>query len=113
MHETITKEQVECKRKSSSIFWAICPSVFQSVCQVLAKFYAASIPSQLSLNKTILLHIAYGSAHNNLFLFSLPSNRVISSLDGKFGTVGDTFALVLEPLFMKILNLCKNHLLNP
>jgi len=41
----------------------------------------------------------------------LPSNRVISSLEGKFGTVGDTFVLVLEPLFMKISNLCKNHLL--
>jgi hypothetical protein len=41
----------------------------------------------------------------------VPSNRVISSLEGKFGTVGDTFVLVLEPLFMKISNLCKNHLL--
>ncbi len=40
----------------------------------------------------------------------VPSNRVISSLEGKFGTVGDTFVLVLEPLFMKISNLCKNHL---
>ncbi len=37
--------------------------------------------------------------------------RVISSLEGKFGTVGDTFVLVLEPLFMKISNLCKNQLL--
>jgi hypothetical protein len=34
----------------------------------------------------------------------LPSNRVISSLEGKFGTVDDTFVLVLEPLFMKISN---------
>ncbi len=34
--------------------------------------------------------------------YPLPSNRVISSLEGKFGTVGDTFVLVLEPLFMKI-----------
>jgi hypothetical protein len=41
----------------------------------------------------------------------VPSNRVNSSLEGKFGTVGDTFVLVLEPLFMKISNLCKNHLL--
>ncbi len=41
---------------------------------------------------------------------TVPSNRVISSLEGKFGTVGDTFVLVLEPLFMKISNLCKNHL---
>jgi hypothetical protein len=42
--------------------------------------------------------------------FWIPSNRVISSLEGKFGTVGDTFVLVQEPLFMKISNLCKNHL---
>jgi hypothetical protein len=41
---------------------------------------------------------------------TVPSNWVISSLEGKFGTVGDTFVLVLEPLFMKISNLCKNHL---
>ncbi len=40
----------------------------------------------------------------------IPSNRVISSLEGKFGTIGDTFVLVLEPLFMKKSNLCKNHL---
>ena len=42
--------------------------------------------------------------------YKVLSNRVISSLEGKFGTVGDTFVLVLEPLFMKISNLCKNHL---
>jgi hypothetical protein len=44
------------------------------------------------------------------FTFSVPSNRVISSLEGKFGTVGEPFVLVLEGLFMKILNLCKNDL---
>ncbi len=33
---------------------------------------------------------------------NVSSSRVISSLEGKFGTVGDTFVLVLEPLFMKI-----------
>jgi hypothetical protein len=44
------------------------------------------------------------------WLNCIPSNRVISSLEGKFGTVGDTFVLVLEPFFMKISNLCKNHL---
>jgi hypothetical protein len=43
-------------------------------------------------------------------LKKVPSNRVISSLEGKFGIVGDTFVLVLEPLFMKISNLCKKHL---
>jgi hypothetical protein len=42
--------------------------------------------------------------------YSVPSNRVISSLDGKFGTVGETFVLVLEGLFIKISNLYKNHL---
>jgi hypothetical protein len=47
-----------------------------------------------------------------LALFTVPSNRVISSLEGKFGTVGDTFVLVLEPLFMKISNLCKNQFVN-
>ncbi len=35
-------------------------------------------------------------------------NRVISSLEGKFGRVGEHFVLVLERLFMKISNLCKN-----
>jgi hypothetical protein len=50
----------------------------------------------------------------NECIWRVPSNRVISSLEGKFSTVGDTgdtFVLVLEPLFMKISNLCKNHLL--
>jgi hypothetical protein len=40
----------------------------------------------------------------------VPSNRVISSLEGKFGIVGKLFVLVVEHLFMKISNLCKNHL---
>jgi hypothetical protein len=40
----------------------------------------------------------------------IPSNRVISALEGKFGRVGEPFVLVLEGLFMKISNLCKNHL---
>ncbi len=48
---------------------------------------------------------------SQLFYDLVPSNRVISSLEGKFGTVSDTFVLVLEPLFMKISNLYKNHLL--
>ncbi len=42
----------------------------------------------------------------------LPSNRVISSLEGKFGTVGDTFVLVLEPLFMNqicVKTICEWH----
>jgi hypothetical protein len=43
-------------------------------------------------------------------IMNIPSNRVISSLEGKFGTVGEPFVLVLEGLFMKISNLCKNHL---
>jgi hypothetical protein len=51
----------------------------------------------------------YWQLHNDAC--TVPSNRVISSLEGKFGTVGDTFVLVLEPLFMKISNLCKNNLL--
>ncbi len=50
-------------------------------------------------------------AYFKLITFRVPSNRVISSLEGKFGTVCDTFVLVLKPLFMKISNLCKNHLL--
>jgi hypothetical protein len=50
---------------------------------------------------------------NTLPLVTLvPSNRVISSLEGKFGTVGETFVLILEPLFMKISNLCKNQFVN-
>jgi hypothetical protein len=40
----------------------------------------------------------------------IPSNRVISSLEGKFGIVGKLFVLVVGHLFMKISNLCKNHL---
>jgi hypothetical protein len=40
----------------------------------------------------------------------IPSNRVISSLEGKFGRVGESFVPVIEPLFMKISNLCKSHL---
>jgi hypothetical protein len=57
MHETITKEQVECKRKSSLLFWLFVRLFSKlNVCQVLAKFYAASIPSQLSLNKTFTLY---------------------------------------------------------
>ncbi len=42
----------------------------------------------------------------------VPSNRVISSLEGKFSTVGDSFVLVLGPLFMKISNLCKKPFVN-
>ncbi len=45
-----------------------------------------------------------------LYEYSVPSNRVISSLEGKFGTVGEPLVLVLEGLFMKISNLCKNYL---
>jgi hypothetical protein len=41
---------------------------------------------------------------------SVPSNRVISSLEGKFGTVGESFVPVIECFFMKISNLCKNQL---
>jgi hypothetical protein len=44
-------------------------------------------------------------------LIVVPSYRVISSLEGKFGTVSEIFVLVLERLFMKISNWCKNHLL--
>ena len=44
------------------------------------------------------------------FIQDVPSNRVISALEGKFGRVGEPFVLVLEGLFMKISNLCKNHL---
>ena len=33
---------------------------------------------------------------------NVPSNRVISALEGKFGRVGEPFVLVLEGLFMKI-----------
>ncbi len=39
----------------------------------------------------------------------IPSNRVISSLEGKFGTVCETFLSVLERLFMEISDLCKKH----
>ncbi len=49
-----------------------------------------------------------------LYLFQstsgVPSNRVISSLEGKFSTVGESIVLVIERLFMKISNLCHNHL---
>jgi hypothetical protein len=40
----------------------------------------------------------------------VPSNRVISSMEGKFVTDCKTSLPVLERLFMKISNLCKNHL---
>jgi hypothetical protein len=38
---------------------------------------------------------------------SVPSNRVISSVEGKFGTVCENFLPVLERLFMKICYLNK------
>jgi len=41
----------------------------------------------------------------------IPSDRVILSLEGKFGTVGETFVPVLEHLFTKISNLCKKDFL--
>jgi hypothetical protein len=67
----------------------------------------------------IVMEMQTGSTNNFLFVKSmnilfgdcwLPSNRVISSLEGKFGTVGEPFFPVLEPLFMKISSLCKNLL---
>ncbi len=45
-----------------------------------------------------------------LFIAANP-NRVISSLEGNFGTVSETFVQVLERLFIKIWNLCKNYFL--
>ncbi len=39
-----------------------------------------------------------------------PSNRVISSSEGKFVTVGATFVPVINRSFLKISNLCKNIL---
>ncbi len=45
-----------------------------------------------------------------MLLDTVPSNRVFSSLEGKFGTIGETFVMILERLFMKISNLCKNDL---
>jgi hypothetical protein len=62
------------------------------------------IPKIVKLNVNLIFK-------QNFYYKIIPSNRVISSLEGKFGIVGDTFVLVLEPLFMKISNLCKNHLL--
>jgi hypothetical protein len=55
-------------------------------------------------------NIAAPTMDHDVMFKLLPSNRIISSLEGKFGTVGETFVLVLEPLFMKISNLCINHL---
>jgi hypothetical protein len=59
----------------------------------------------------------FGISYNmdSLFSFStcliiVPSNWVTPSLVGKFGTVGQTFVPVIDHLFMKISNLCKNSL---
>jgi hypothetical protein len=41
-------------------------------------------------------------------VYTVKSGNIVTG--GKFGTVGEPFVLVLERLFMKTSNLCKNHL---
>jgi len=46
---------------------------------------------------------------SNLLIYSLPSNRVISSLAANFGIVSEIFLPLPDRLLLKISNLCKNH----
>jgi hypothetical protein len=63
--------------------------------------------------KNLLMSVNLSEAQNTIplhFTHCIPSNRVFSSLEGKFGTVDGTFVLVIDDLFMKISNICKNSL---